>query len=427
MRDIMCDAAMSNAAVTTTATGGPEAIEGFQFRTILGHYPTGVVVVTAIDEDGEPAGMTLGSFTSVSLDPPLIGFLPTRGSRTFSRLRAAKSFCVNVLAADQEWLCRRFASSAAEDKFAGVDWFESPSGAPVLHDVVAWIDCTLAGIAEAGDHYFVLGDVTDLRVVRPVQPLLFFQGGYGRFVPLSQATVRETEVITGTRLAEAARPAMQALALELGAECSAMTAAGRDLVVVATAVAPGLDTRGMVGRRIPLRPPLGELYVAWQGAEAAEAWLASAPHVDDKTRADYRLRLELARQRGWSMSLAGDAGARDDSGSGDTPHQRLYEALREYSGHELTPVRQRVIEQEITQVSRYYAPVALAPGERYDVHSLVAPVFGTDGEVLMVLRLSQLPRQAPAARIEHWVARLLEAARSLSAVGTPAPMAGGEL
>ena len=416
----MSNAAMSNTAVQATATGGPVPFEGFQFRTILGHYPTGVVVVTALDSDGTPVGMTLGSFTSVSLDPPMIGFLPTRGSRTFARLRTATSFCVNVLAADQDWLCRRFASSAVEDKFAGVTWRPSPSGAPLLDDVVAWIDCTFADIVEAGDHYFVLGEVSGLEVVRPVQPLLFFQGGYGRFVPLSRPTAHDAEVITGTRLAEAARPGMQALAAELGAECSALTSAGGDLIVVATTAAPGQDTLGAVGQRIPLRPPLGELYVAWQGAEAAEAWLASAPKVDEETRADYRRRLELARQRGWSMSLAGDPDPGSGDGAGPAPHERLSDALREYSWHELTPARQRAIEQEITQVSRCYAPVTLAPGGRYDVNSLVAPVFGAEGEVLMVLRLSQLPRRASAAQVERWLGRLLETARSLSADGAPA-------
>lgn len=414
----MSNAATSNAAVPATATNGPVPFEGFQFRTILGHYPTGVVVVTALDSSGVPVGMTLGSFTSVSLDPPLIGFLPTCGSRTFARMRSATSFCVNVLAADQDWLCRRFAGSTAEDKFAGVSWHPSPSGAPVLDDVVAWIDCEFGDIADAGDHYFVLGKVTGLEVVRPVQPLLFFQGGYGRFVPLSRPTPYDAELITGTRLAEAARPRMQALAAELGAECSALTSAGGDLIVVATAAAPGLDVRGMVGQRIPLRPPLGELYVAWQGEEAAEAWLASAPKVDEETRADYRRRLELARQRGWSMSLADDRGP--DSGTeAAAPHQRLGDALREYSASELTPARQRAIEQEITQVSRYYAPVDLSHNERYDINSLVAPVFGSDGEVLMVLRLSQLPRRATAAQVEGWLARLLETAVSLSSDGAP--------
>ena len=100
----------------TTSSGSGDAAGGaapdamslatFQFRTILGHYPTCVVVVTALDAAGSPTGMTVGSFTSVSLDPPMIGFLPTRDSRSFRRLRGATSFCVNVLAADQEWLCQ---------------------------------------------------------------------------------------------------------------------------------------------------------------------------------------------------------------------------------------------------------------------------------------------------------------------------------
>lgn len=395
-----------------------KALANFQFRTILGHYPTGVVVVTALDGAENPIGMTVGSFTSVSLDPPLIGFLPTRDSRSFGRLRGATSFCVNVLAADQEWLCRRFATSAkgpVDDRWAGVAWSASPSGAPVLDRVVAWIDCTLASITEAGDHFFVLGRVEELQVVRPVQPLLFFQGGYGRFVPLSRTGAHDDgEVIAGARMAERARPALEALAAAAGAECSVMTAADGDLIVAGTVAPPGCQARSQPGRRIPLLPPLGEAYVAWQAPEAREYWLSSAAGQDQETIASYRRRLHLTRERGWSMSLAADPGGGADAVQGD-PHELLYEALHEYSWHHLTPARQRAIEQEIARVSRYYEPVELTGGQRYDVHSLVAPVYGAGGGVRMVLRLSRLPRQAAAADVERWLSLLLDTARGLSA------------
>ena len=81
-----------------------------RFRQVLGHYPTGVTVVTAVDADGQPAGMAVGSFTSVSLDPPLVAFLPDKSSTSFPRIRRASSFCVNVLSAEQENVCRAFAA-----------------------------------------------------------------------------------------------------------------------------------------------------------------------------------------------------------------------------------------------------------------------------------------------------------------------------
>lgn len=161
-------------------------IDGATFRRVLGHYPTGVCVVTAIDPDGAASGMVVGSFTSVSLDPPLVAFLPDKSSTSWPRIERAGRFCVNVLASDQGDLCRRFASKG-EDKFAGLAHRVSANGSPVLDDVVAWIDCTLDAVHEAGDHYIVLGRVHELDISRPDQPLLFFRGKYGNFVPLDAA------------------------------------------------------------------------------------------------------------------------------------------------------------------------------------------------------------------------------------------------
>jgi flavin reductase (DIM6/NTAB) family NADH-FMN oxidoreductase RutF len=153
------------------------------FRRVLGHYPTGVCVVTAMQASGTPVGMAVGSFTSVSLDPPLVGFLPDRSSTSWPKIAAVGHFCANILAAHQEPLCRAFASKA-EDKFAGIAYRLSAKGGPILNDIVAWIDCDLYAVHEAGDHYIVLGEVDALGLERPHEPLLFFQGGYGRFSPL---------------------------------------------------------------------------------------------------------------------------------------------------------------------------------------------------------------------------------------------------
>ena len=150
------------------------------FRRVLGHYPTGVCVVTAVEADGAPVGMVVGSFTSVSLDPPLVAFFPAKTSQSWAGLAAVGKFCVNVLASDQQALCRQL-SGRGEDKFAGVSHRVSANGSPILDNVVAWIDCTLDAVHEAGDHYIVLGKVIALEVDRPESPLLFFQGNYGEF------------------------------------------------------------------------------------------------------------------------------------------------------------------------------------------------------------------------------------------------------
>ncbi|MET0138210.1 MAG: flavin reductase family protein [Sphingobium sp.] len=160
------------------------AIDSATFRRVLGHYPTGVCVVTAVEPDGCPAAMVVGSFTSVSLDPPLVAFFPDRGSSSWPRIERAGKFCVNVLGSHQQDLCRRF-SAKSGDKFAGLNYSLSSNGSPVLEDVVAWIDCDLDVVHEAGDHFIVLGYVRELDVVRAHAPLLFFRGKYGIFAEIS--------------------------------------------------------------------------------------------------------------------------------------------------------------------------------------------------------------------------------------------------
>jgi len=149
------------------------------FRTVLGHFPTGVTVVTAAPDD-TPVGLAVGSFCSVSLDPPLVAFFPGRSSSSWPQIQAAGSFCVNILADDQEDVCRRFASKE-EDKFTGLGWSAAASGSPLLAGALAWIDCDIESVSEAGDHFYVLGRVRDLGVAHEGAPLLFFRGGYGRF------------------------------------------------------------------------------------------------------------------------------------------------------------------------------------------------------------------------------------------------------
>ena len=148
------------------------------FRHVLGHLPSGVVVITAIS-DGEPVGLTVGSFTSVSLTPPLVGFFPSKTSSSWPRIRRASHFAVNVLGEHQEHVGRSFAGSAP-DKFAGHHWRAGVHQAPILDGAPAWIVCETASVTDAGDHWFTLGRVLDLCVAGDRRPLLYFRGRYAR-------------------------------------------------------------------------------------------------------------------------------------------------------------------------------------------------------------------------------------------------------
>jgi flavin reductase (DIM6/NTAB) family NADH-FMN oxidoreductase RutF len=155
-------------------------IDPAEFRKVLGNYPTGVCINTAMDE-GKPAGMVVGSFTSISLDPPLVGFFPDKSSTSWPLIEKAGHFCVNVMTSNQGPVCRAV-SAKGEAKFAGVEYLISEHNLPVIAGTIATIECKLYSVTEAGDHWFVLGRVLRMETVREDDPMLFHRGRYGSFV-----------------------------------------------------------------------------------------------------------------------------------------------------------------------------------------------------------------------------------------------------
>lgn len=155
----------------------PGPVSPAVMREVLGHFVSGVVVITASGPDG-PLGFTCQSFSSLSLEPPLVSFAPARTSSTWPRIREVGAFCVNVLAADHQELSVGFARSGV-DRFAGVPWRTGPSGSPLLAGVSAWVDCELRDEFDGGDHTIVVGHVQDLGADPARLPLLFYRGRYG--------------------------------------------------------------------------------------------------------------------------------------------------------------------------------------------------------------------------------------------------------
>jgi 3-hydroxy-9,10-secoandrosta-1,3,5(10)-triene-9,17-dione monooxygenase reductase component len=149
------------------------------FRTVLGHFATGVTIVTATD-DGEPVGMACNSFTSLSLEPPLVLFCAAKASTTWPRIQAVGKWCANVIGEDDEELCRLFAQKDA-DRFARTAFHPGVSGAPILDRTLAFVDCVTEAEYDAGDHVIVVGRVLELGYAAGGKPLLFYRGGYGRF------------------------------------------------------------------------------------------------------------------------------------------------------------------------------------------------------------------------------------------------------
>ncbi|MCK9901726.1 flavin reductase family protein [Frankia sp. Cpl3] len=155
------------------------ATEAADFRTVLGHFCSGIVIVTATI-GAEPVGMTCQSFSSASLDPPLIMFLPARTSTSYPRIRSNGRFCVNVLDDSQESISQQFAMSGT-DKWRGIGWTPGENGAPVLDGALAWMECSLHREYDARDHVITLGMVERLGAADAGEPLLYFRGTYGQF------------------------------------------------------------------------------------------------------------------------------------------------------------------------------------------------------------------------------------------------------
>ncbi|MEE6164174.1 MULTISPECIES: flavin reductase family protein [unclassified Mycolicibacterium] len=152
--------------------------DGARFRDVLAHLPTGVTIITAHTPEG-PTGMAANSFTSVSLDPPLVLFCPAKSSSTWPLVRTAGMFCVNVMAGHHKELVRQFARKGAE-RFAGVSYQTHEEG-PVLNEAVAWLTCRIHAEHDAGDHTIVVAEVTRLDARPESEPLVFLRGRYGLF------------------------------------------------------------------------------------------------------------------------------------------------------------------------------------------------------------------------------------------------------
>jgi 3-hydroxy-9,10-secoandrosta-1,3,5(10)-triene-9,17-dione monooxygenase reductase component len=143
---------------------------------VLGLFASGVTVVTSMS-DGSPVGMTCQSFSSVSLEPPLVMFCPAKTSRAWPLMQRAGFFCVNFLSADQSEVSQAMATKG-NDKYDGIAWRQAATGAPLLDGVIGFVDCTVHSVHEAGDHYVVLGRVRELGFGEDGKPLLYFRGGY---------------------------------------------------------------------------------------------------------------------------------------------------------------------------------------------------------------------------------------------------------
>jgi flavin reductase (DIM6/NTAB) family NADH-FMN oxidoreductase RutF len=156
--------------------GHQKPVTGEEFRKACGRFATGVTIASVMDAKGTPHGLTVSSFTSVSLDPPLVLICLGHAVAAIHHFRSATHFAINVLAEDQRPLSDRFARKG-HDRFEGVDWTAGASGAPLIPGVLAAIECSVYRIVPMGDHDILVGEMLHAKISEG-QPLLYFASGY---------------------------------------------------------------------------------------------------------------------------------------------------------------------------------------------------------------------------------------------------------
>ncbi|MFC9763990.1 flavin reductase [Rhodococcus jostii] len=385
-----------------TLTEANTVIDPGHFRTVLGHFPTGVVAITSTDSAGMPVGMAVGSFTSVSLDPALVAFLPDKSSSTFPKIRESGRFCVNVLGAGQQDVCRSLALKGS-DKFASIYWAPTHHGNPRIYDSIAWIDCTIETIHDAGDHFLVIGRVTSLDVDDAALPLIFFQGGYGCFSSTSLTAPGEADLLRPLSIVDQARPEMEAVARELGVECCASVAIRDQLVLVGSSMASTLPTSPHIrlGQRMPFVPPLALPLMAWAEGRELDRWIGRGGAALDR---DLLMQATTrVRDRGWSLVLRSDAQVRFEGAVARLPLTGATGSLA----------------SDVTEAARAlslegYEPAEIDQSATYDVRIISAPVFGEDAQPALLLSLYQLPRHLSGAAVEQYRDRLMTAAETVT-------------
>ena len=337
------------------------------FRQVMSAYPTGVVVVTALD-DGAPVSLVVGTFNSVSLDPPLVGFLPMKSSRRFEAIRRSEDFTVNFLASDQLDLCDAVSRNNAP--FENFDWRPGLNGMPIFDNVIASIDCRHHETVDAGDHFYYMGSVQRLQIHRTAPPLVFFQGEFGSFGQIQKRS--DLPLIRALESVLPLNPRLLLLSRKLGAEITVLSRSHNEMIITSVMDARGVEKPEMLGRRVPLIPPLGEFFAAWDG-HLQDEWLESA---DPEVRELLNQRLRGAIESGWAISL-----------NTEYRVEAVTPAVRNFQSNPYTPQGFRDLEQVINKAHKYYAPTDLSAGRSYEVAGITVPLT-KNGEIHSVLRVA---------------------------------------
>lgn len=377
------------------------------WKAVLGEYPTAVSLVTALDPDGQPVGMIVGSFTAISQDPPLIGFFGDDASSTFQRLAGAERWAVSVLGEHQDDVLRAFIRKDAE-RFDRPDIVFTAHGVPRLADAVAWFEARTTQVDRHGDHRLVVGEVERFGVgtERAGSPFIYRRGGFGAFaVPSDRVDAR----LVGNRLAaaQAASEQLAVVADRIGRDIAIATMVGESVVVLAIvptsagsssiAELDASEERRMrsIGISLPFAAPVEPLFAAWAPERIRSLWIERARHlVGGVDRRSVERQLAAIRERGYNVSV--------DTGFTERFYGLITDrtAERESYARMWSEYAARTIESN---------DPALSLG---DIAAVQVPVFDQSGEVVLALTVSELAFGS-STELDEFAQQLIAAADAL--------------
>lgn len=381
------------------------------FRRVLGHYPSGVTVITTVSAEGRPEAMVVGSFTSVSLDPPLVAFLPSRASKSWQRMRQTGRFCVNILAAADEHLCRQLASHD-EHKFDGVNWKPGPTGSPIVDGAVAWIDCEADAVHPGGDHDIVVGRVVDLDLGESRTPLLFFQGGYGSFT--AHTLVAANSGLTAQlAIAERARALLEGAARTIEGQVGIVHCDGDALTLLAVTGNPAgaPEVSAALGEGVPVAAPVGIWWASHAGEPARQRWLSGIADPGQREKAVAALE-QIRADGGLTVGL-------------DVVHDGVTRLLQDRAGGvPRQPAEEARAIAHLARDPRDFIASRFAPGDTAgdhpEVRALWAPVLDAHGTVVLGVVASGFSADRPIQDVARQLLHLAEG------IGALAPHRSGE-
>ncbi|WP_231334262.1 flavin reductase [Actinomadura graeca] len=388
-------------ATGVTATDFPTATAEKRakwWRTVMGEYPTGVCIVSALDDSGRPQGLVVGTFSSVSMDPPLVAFMPMRSSRSYTAVAGCDRFRVSVLGAGHEELCRSFASAAPERRFDVGRWVTDEHGIPALEDAVAWFSCRRTRTIEAGDHDIVLAAVEDLGVGdgSAGMPMLFLKGGYGTFT-MPRVDFDADRLGSHLRVADQMRGEVQRLAESIPALVTLCSLAQDRIVVLHASNLRAYEPQVLgVGTTFPFAAPLGVVFAAWGDDLRRAMWRRAGRDVELLDDDLVSTMLAEARERGYAVSLGPAMAERFDE-IVSNPSKGQGELRRLWS-----------------DAAGDYAVLGGAADWPVAVSSIQVPIFGPDGVPNFALAVSRLPAGLTAGALDAIAARCRDVAAKLA-------------